>query len=163
MVLGIEASQLNSTLPKQLHSLSPNHSQDNDVRRPEDAWIQIQYQVDMPPLTPKIFYEFYRNDYERRGGRTSLHEYLDTTARVKSVVWRQEHEWRILWRNDETRLKIHRVPVPENAMTAVYIGLAASASVEADVVFETRAKFPSAKIFKACKKLGYSELGFQQL
>ena len=85
------------------------------------------------------------------------------TACVKSSVWCQEYEWRLLWRNDETKLKIHRLAIPEDAITAVYVGLAASPSVEADVVFETRRKFPAAKIFKTNKKVGFSQLRFEQI
>ena len=138
------------------------HNLENKMLRSEDpAWIQIEYRTDMSRFTAKIFYEFYRSDYEGRKGRTSLHDCIDTTIYTKSVVWRQEHEWRMLWRNGETSLKIHQAPIPEDAITAVYIGLAASPSVEADIVLETRHKFPAATIFKARKKVGFS-LHFEQ-
>jgi hypothetical protein len=127
------------------------------------AWIGIEYKQDMPQITAKMFFEFFRNDYQKRMQRTSLEDYYDMTARVKSSVWRQEHEWRLLWRNDETKIKIHRLAIPEDGITAVYVGLAASPSVEADIVFETRRKFPVAKIFKANKKVSFSQLHFEQI
>jgi hypothetical protein len=131
--------------------------------RPEDAWIKIEYATDMPAITAKMFFEFFRNEYEARGAKTSLESHYDNITRVKSLVWQREHEWRMLWRNDETHLKIHRMPIHDNAITAVYIGLAASQSVEADIVFETKRNFPSAAVLKASKKVGFSELDFRAI
>jgi hypothetical protein len=143
--------------------LVDQHSRENKMLRPEDsAWIQIEYKADISPFTAKMFYDFYRSDYEGREVRTSLHTYLDTTIRAKSIVWRQEHEWRMLWRNDKTSLKIHRAPIPPDAITAVYIGLSASPSVMEDIIFETQPNFPAAKIFKARKEVGFS-LQFEQV
>jgi hypothetical protein len=144
--------------------LADQHNREKDVKLSvENSWIQIEYAADMPPITTKMFFEFFRNDHEQRAQNTSLERYYNKTARVKSLVWRQEYEWRMLWHNDETHLKIHRAPIPEDAITAVYVGLAASSSVAADMVFETQRKFPAAKIFKAQKKPGFSELEFRQI
>jgi hypothetical protein len=129
----------------------------------EDPWIKINYDTQAPRLTAKIFYQFYRSEYEGRQERTPLHNYVDSTTHFKSSVWSREQEWRILWRNDETRLKIHKVKIPEDVISAVYVGLAASPSVQDDVVFETRRNFPTAKIFKARKRNGYAELRFEQI
>jgi hypothetical protein len=52
------------------------HDPEHTLFRPEDAWIEIEYEVNMPAITAKMFYDFYRNDYEGRRTRTSLHDYL---------------------------------------------------------------------------------------
>jgi hypothetical protein len=124
---------------------------------------KINYDTQAPRLTAKKFYQFYRSEYEGRQERTPLHNYVDSTTHFKSSVWSREQEWRILWRNDETRLKTHKVKIPEDAISAVYVGLAASPSVQDDVVYETRRNFPTAKIFKARKRNGYAELRFEQI
>ena len=66
----------------------------------------------------------------------------------------------MLWRNDETREKIQRSPISENAITSVFIGQNISSSAEADILFETSHKFPNALIFKAKKKFGAFALDF---
>jgi len=40
---------------------------------------------------------------------------------------------------------------------------AAPSSAEADIVFETRRKFPAAKVFKAHKKIGFSQIRFEEI
>ena len=52
------------------------HDPEHTLFRPEDAWIEIEYEVNMPSITAKMFYDFYRNDDEGRRTRTSLHDYL---------------------------------------------------------------------------------------
>jgi hypothetical protein len=140
------------------------HNEEKDQQLgPESAWVRIEYETKMPPMTRKMFFDFFRNDYEGGQRHTSLAAFYDKTARVKSLVWKPEAEWRMLWHNDETRLKVHRAPIPSDAVTAVYLGMSMSAGSEADVVFETRRKFPTAKIYKASKKPGFTELEFKQV
>lgn len=62
----------------------------------------------------------------------------------------------MLWRNDDAPLKIHQAPIPADAITAVYIGLAAASSVAESIVFETQHNFPAAKVFRARKGVGFS-------
>jgi hypothetical protein len=137
-----------------------HNQQSSDEIIPEKVWIQIQYRKDIKPMTPQMFFELYESEYRRREERTSIHEYLDMASSVKSTVWRQEVEWRLLWRNNGTRLKIHRIPLLQDAITAIYLGLLTPEVSRDDILFETRRNFPGAKVFKARKKPGFSELEF---
>ena len=129
---------------------------------PEDAWVRIEYEAKLAPITCDMFFDFFLNEYEQGKRLTSLQAYSAKTSHVKQLVWEREKEWRLFRRLDGTQLKVHRELIPPDAITAVYIGLAASKSSEADIVFETRKKFPSAKIYRAHKKLGFTELEFKQ-
>jgi hypothetical protein len=53
-----------------------------------------------------------------------------------------------------------RSSLPKNVLR---FGLAASHSVEEDVVSEARRNFPAAAIFKASKKAGFSKLDFRKI
>ena len=83
--------------------------------------------------------------------------------RTKSLVWKSEYEWRLLWRRDDTKRKILKAPISENAIECVYIGENASKSAEADIRSEVKQKYPSAKIFKAKKQVGAFALDFEPL
>jgi hypothetical protein len=110
-----------------------------------------------------MFLEFFKTEDHANLEKTRLGEYLGVQPRTKSLAWKQENEWRMLWQNDETRLKFHRVEIPQNAITAVYIGMTASNKFEDDVKFESNRRFPNAKVFRAVKKQGFSELKFIQV
>jgi hypothetical protein len=130
---------------------------------PEDAWVRIEYEAKLAPITCDMFFDFFLNEYEQGKRLTSLQAYSVKTSHLKSRVWEREEEWRLFRHLDGTQLKVHRELIPPDAITAVYIGLAASKSSEADIVFETHRKFPSAKIYRALKKLGFTELEFKQI
>jgi hypothetical protein len=69
----------------------------------------------------------------------------------------------LFWRNDGTAgSKLRRELIPPDAIAAVYVGLSTPAGSEADIVFETHRKFPNAKIYRAHKKLGFTELEFTE-
>jgi hypothetical protein len=144
--------------------ITEKHNKEKGVNlQPETAWVRIEYEAKMPPITRKDFFEFFLSDFEQRGRRTALEKYYDKTSRVKSLAWKRENEWRMLWRNDETRLKVHRTEIPVEAIKAVYLGLAMSSGYEADIIFEGRGKFPNAKIYKAHKKAGFTQLDFTEV
>ncbi len=119
-----------------------HNKEKGDNLGPESAWVHIEYEAKMPPVTRKVFFEFFRNEREQSRHRTSLEGYYDKTSRVKSLVWKREDEWRMLRHNNETRLKVHRVPIPPEAIPTVYIGLSTPSGSEADIVFETRLRVP---------------------
>jgi hypothetical protein len=110
------------------------------------VWVKVEYSGRVTPLTSRQVFDFFKDKKE-----TSLKEYFSTTLGIKANAWKSENEWRFLWRNDETRLKIHRVPISESAISAVYIGQNASKSDEEDMVFEVKNKFPTATIIQGKK------------
>jgi len=134
----------------------------NDLSESE-VWIKTQYAARLAPLTCAHFFDFFRNEKDGGGRKTKLEEYYDQTARTKSLVWKRENEWRLLWRKDDTKLKIHRSSISEKAISAVYVGENASKSTDEDIAFEVKRKFPDAKVFKAQKQLGAFALDFRPL
>jgi len=132
-------------------------------RPTEDAWIKVEYEHKISPLTCQIFFDFFKSEHDGDKRRTSLHEYYYKTSRVKSIVWKREVEWRMLWMNDETRLKVHRAQIPHDAVSAVYVGLSTPEATEADIRFEVSRNFPGAKLYRARKKLSFTQLEFKQV
>ena len=133
-----------------------------DKATPESAWVRIEYEAKLAGITCSMFFDFFRNQYEQGQRRTSLQTYIEKASHVKSLVWKREKEWWLFRRLDGTRLKVHRELVPPDAIAAVYVGLSTPPGSEADIVFETHRKFPNAKIYRAHKKLGFTELEFTQ-
>jgi hypothetical protein len=66
--------------------------------------------------------------------KTKLEEHFDAMSKIKSNVWARENEWRLMWRNDETRMKIHRCSIPAEAITTIFLGLSVSEKVAADML-----------------------------
>ena len=89
----------------------------------DQAWIQIHYDADIGVVTPKMIFDFFRVEDRDAQLKTNLAEYYGMQPRTKSMVWRSENEWRMLWHNDETRLKIYRVAIPSDAITKCIFGL----------------------------------------
>jgi hypothetical protein len=84
---------------------------------------------------------------------------------LKSEFWKSENEWRLIRENDETKLKIYRDELPNDAITAVYLGCIAAEQekVRKDFVYETRRHFPNAKVFKATMRRGEFALEFKPI
>jgi hypothetical protein len=145
-------------------SLIDEHNQQTaNILSDDKVWIKTQYAARLAPLTCADFFEFFKNEKERSVRKTSLENYFDLMTRTKSSVWKSENEWRLLWHRDDTRLTIHRSPISERAISAVYVGESASRTTEEDIAFEVKRTFPNAKIFKARKQIGAFALDFKPL
>jgi hypothetical protein len=144
--------------------IAQHHKEKGQLFTPQDVWIRVNYEACLPPLTRAQFFQFFKNEHDGgHSSRTALEESYDQIGRTKARVWSSENEWRLLWHNTNTRLKVHRVGMSETAIKTVYIGQNASASSQADVVFETKHKFPAAKIFKASKRRGAFAVDFEEI
>lgn len=55
--------------------------------------------------------------------KTELERILAQRLSLKSDEWEIEKEWRIIWRNDETKVKVLRLDLIDDTITAVYLGL----------------------------------------
>ncbi len=130
----------------------------------EDPWTEIDYVEGFEPITCEMFFDF-SGVLRQNGGKekTLLHDYFGRLAKTKSVIWKDEHEWRLMWRLDETKRKTIRKPISAAAIEKVYIGMRASAHVRADVAFEMKQYYPNAKIFQAEKRLGAFALDFKPI
>jgi hypothetical protein len=127
-------------------------------------WTKINYMDRFPRITCEMIFEFLKGA-RRDGGekKSSLHDYVEDLAKAKSKVWKDENEWRLMWRNDETRSKIIRKTINSDAIKDVYIGMRASNEVQSDVKFELRRKFPHASLWKARKRPGEFALDFEAI
>jgi hypothetical protein len=135
----------------------------------DEVWVKMRYGERFPPITYEHFVEFFEQEKDwhyrqirvRRG--TKLEDYYDAMSKIKSDVWIRENEWRLMWRNDATRMKIQRCSIPAEAITTIFLGLSVSERVAADVLFESKQKTPQAHIFKARKQIGEFALYFEPL
>ncbi len=134
-----------------------------------EVWFPMKYRKEIPRVTCEAFIEFLKQgtegpDSKIQGSKKSqLEEHFDEITKIKSDVWAHENEWRLMWKNDETRMKIHRCPIPAKAITRIFLGLSVSKQTADDVIFEAKQKLPSAQIFRARKRIGEFALDFEQV
>jgi Protein of unknown function (DUF2971) len=53
-----------------------------------DAWVRVDYENQLSPITKKMFFDFAKAAYENTNRKTSIHKYYDSIAKTKSTVWR---------------------------------------------------------------------------
>jgi len=95
--------------------------------------------------------------------KTELGGIIQRISFSKSIGWKIENEWRLARTNNETTLKIQKIDLLDETITGVYLGCRISDNVKSDVIFETRHRFPNARIFVARKVKGDFSLEFEQL
>jgi len=137
--------------------------QTGDDLTESEVWFKMQYSGRLPPLTRAHFFDFFRGEKDGGTRKTRLHEHYEKMSKTKSLVWRSENEWRLLWHRDDTKLKIHRSSINERAISAVYVGENASKSTQDDITFEVKQNFPAAKVFKGQKQFGAFALDFKEV
>jgi len=126
-----------------------------DVNAP---WSNIKYQDELPEITCEHIYHcvMHKKDAE-------LEKILELRLFSKSIEWKIEKEWRLMWHNDETKLKIVRLDLLDDTITAVYLGCRIPDDINDDIIFETKSHFPKAEIFKARKVKGKFALDFERI
>ena len=129
---------------------------------------KINYLNEIPKITCENIVNFVINDTpisdENAWMETELADILRKRASSKSIGWELEKEWRLMWHNDETRLKFQRVDMIDETIIAIYLGLRyplIDDHIRDDLIFETKRNFPRAKIFRAIKGKGKSLLDFK--
>jgi Protein of unknown function (DUF2971) len=103
-----------------------------------DAWVKMKYEKCFPPLTPEHFIQYLEGD------KTPYENYLNMMTTVKSHVWKRENEWRLMWRNDETKMKICKRVIPQAAITNISFGVNISDRVKTDIIYESTKQIPQA-------------------
>lgn len=79
------------------------------------------------------------------------------------MIWESEKEWRLIWKNDETKLNILRLDLIDGSITAVYLGCRIADNFKDDIIFEMNLNFPKAEIFMARKAKGKFALEFERI
>ncbi|MBI3583092.1 MAG: DUF2971 domain-containing protein [Nitrospinae bacterium] len=141
--------------------------QDNPYSK--SPWWKMNYTKEIPKIKCEDIFEFEinsepdPNNLESYGPKLKC--VIDKRIRSKGEIWKNENEWRLVWENDETKLKIHRYELPDNAITAVYLGCHAAEKEQLrnDFVYETQRNFPSASVFRAKMRKGEYALDFEKI
>lgn len=126
-----------------------------------------QLQAKLSKITCESIFQFVINDSEKPDEvaweGTELAKIIQLMVRSKSIEWKTEDEWRLMWLNDETKLETQRLDLLDGTITAVYLGCLVSDYLKDRLVFETKRNFPNAEVFRGKKARGDVALVFQQL
>ncbi len=132
-----------------------------------DVWGEINYTAKLPKITCESIVQFVmgasEKPYEPAWEETELSKIIKLMVRSKSVEWKREHEWRLMWLNDETKLKTQRLDLLDGTITAVYLGCLVADHLRDSFVSETKRNFPDAKVFMGKKAKGNFALVFEPL
>lgn len=132
-----------------------------------EVWSEINYTAKLPKITCESIFKFVINDSEKpdevKWEGTELAKIIQLMVRSKSIEWRIEDEWRLMWLNDETKLKTQRLELLDGTITAVYLGCLAPDCLKDSLAFETKRNFPNAEVFMGKKARGDFALVFEKL
>jgi Protein of unknown function (DUF2971) len=156
------AIQFNTMQIGQQH-VDKHNTEYHESLQARDAWQAINYQQELPWMTREMLFDFAKVEHYRESRPTLLDGFYSAIGLIKSLDWKSENEWRLLWRTHDTKRKTIRVQINDKAIESVYIGMNTSLGVESDVVFETMQKYPSARIYKAAKRHSAFALDFEEI
>jgi hypothetical protein len=122
-------------------------------------WTPVFYRDEIARITAKAVYEFLKAPREREM-ETELAAHFNTISRTKATVWQPEHEWRLMWRNDKTDAKFYKVPLLDEAIRRVFIGLRMGDEQAKEIAAECKTAFPNAEILKGAARPGEFALDF---
>lgn len=134
-----------------------------------NVWAKIEYTKMFSPITAEHVYEFMKQEMELSKRKvavrqpTQLDKYYSRMTIIKSDVWQNENEWRLLWRNTEIEEKVYKCPIGEDAIVSTFLGLALSSEEERKLITAAKQNFPAASIRRAHKRHGELALEFHQL
>lgn len=140
-----------------------------EVPDSQSPWWEMNYTKEIPEIECEDVVEFVlnanpdTNNLESYGPK--LTDVILQRLHAKGEVWVSENEWRLALKNDETKLKFCRHNIPDNAITAVYLGCRASEKkqIQNDFVHETQRNFPNASVFRAKMRKGEYALDFEKM
>lgn len=130
-----------------------------------EVWSEINYTPSIPKLTCESIYEAIMSAPEKLDmvtwQRPKFDQIMLLMLRSKSIVWKEEAEWRLMWHNDETNLKIQRLNLPDNTITALYLGCLTTD--HSNLLSQLKLSFPNAVVFMGKKAKGEFALEFEEL
>ncbi len=127
----------------------------------QKVWTPVLYRDKIDRLTPEDFYDFMKAPMDDHLN-TKLAFYFNCVSRTKSTVWHPEHEWRLMWRNDEIDPpSVYKVPISPRCIHRVYIGLRVADDLATQIVTAARLAFPDVAILRARARPGEFALDFQ--
>jgi hypothetical protein len=146
-------------------ALSIKHNTINGEKIPfKDPWTEIDYPPILPKITREMIYEEIMAAHDNKAQQhTKLHVTMEYILRSKSPVWNVENEWRLQWNNDETNLKIERLNLLEETITALYLGCRATDSSKQSLISQVKRSFPKAIVYDSKQANGEFALKFEVL
>jgi hypothetical protein len=138
-----------------------NSTAETPTEHTGQVMMKVQYQDSAPIITPRDIYEFYQESRNTFPDNTKLMRKFRSFLYVKSKVWSYENEWRMLWRNDETKEDTVKMFINEDTIKAIYIGMNADHDTRNNVTIAARKTFPRSTVFLAKKKHGKFGLEFE--
>jgi DUF2971 family protein len=133
----------------------------------DEVWNEINYTPMLPKITCESIYEAVMCATEKFNldtwRHTNFYEIMLLMLRSKSLVWSVEDEWRLMWHNDETNLKIQRLNLLDNTITALYLGCLVTNHLRDSLVSQMKRSFPNAVIYGSKKVKGAFALEFKVL
>jgi hypothetical protein len=119
---------------------------------------EIKYESKLPKMTCQSMYKVIVSQ-----DVTEIFNIVNLTFWLKSVVWEKEKEWRFILGNEDTKLKVLKIGLEDDTITAIYLGCRIDDRVKDDLIFEAKNKFPNAKIYKGKIAQGNFALEFEPL
>jgi Protein of unknown function (DUF2971). len=131
-----------------------------------NVWAKIKYAKTVDPITAEHVYEYYKNAIHLTREQfvkapTQLNRYFRCIAKIKSVVWKSESEWRLMWCNDETEKNVYKCPIGKDVIVNVFMGLRLAQDKSEELIVAARQNFPTASILCAHKRHGALALEFR--
>ena len=93
---------------------------------------------------------------KKKPDETSLDLYYRQLSVIKGDVWRQENEWRLMWRNKTETGDVYKIPITPECIRAVYLGLNIPGDDARRATAAVARHFPNAEVLRASKR--YSDL-----
>jgi hypothetical protein len=134
-----------------------------------DVWTKIEYARTFSPITAGHVYEFMKQHHEQLRRKTTvtsvtkLEVYYNRMNTIKSDVWKGENEWRLNWRNPDTKEKVHMCPIGNDAVVSIFLGLNLETGRSEELIAAARQNFPAASLYRARKRHGDLALEFNEV
>jgi hypothetical protein len=135
----------------------------------EPPWWGMKYKKRIPSIKCEDIIEFVLNAQPESDDLSSfgpkLFSVIVERLHSKAEIWKNEDEWRLVRENDETKLKIIRHDIPDEAIAAVYLGCRAAEQeqLRCDFIYETQRHFPNAILFHAKMRPAEYALDFEKI
>jgi hypothetical protein len=134
-----------------------------------NVWAKIEYTKTFSPITAELVYGFIKQEIELLKKKatvratTQLERYYNRMTTIKSDVWQSENEWRLMWRNTDTKENHYKCPIGENAISIIFLGLKLTTERAEEIIAAAKQNFPASSILRAHKRHGDLALEFRQL
>ncbi len=144
-----------------------NKTLNGEETQADDVWNKIDYPITLPKITCEMIYQAIMSAHKEfdieAWRRTKFSDIMAVILRSKSLVWKVENEWRLMWRNNETDLKIERLILLDETITALYLGCRVTDPLKQSLISQVRRSFPKALVYDSKKVHGEFAIKFEVL